>query len=90
MISSEVTATVYVICDKNHQKLAMSKLTHYLQNIDYPVDDLDIHAFGDGDIEIEAKMIATSIDNHLLDHVVKEMIALEYVKQAFWSPSTSE
>jgi putative Mg2+ transporter-C (MgtC) family protein len=90
MSNSEVTATIYVISDKAHQKIAMATLSKYLDEIEYPVDDLDVHAFGSSDVEIEAKMIATSIDNHLLDHVVEEMTKLEYVSQAFWTPSTSE
>ena len=90
MSNSEVTATIYVIADKGHQKLAMSILSHHLNSIEYPIDDLDVHAFGSNDVEIEAKMFAISIDNHLLDHVVEEMTKLEYVSQAFWTPSTSE
>ena len=87
MSNSEVTATIYVIADKGHQKLAMSILSHHLNSIEYPIDDLDVHAFGSNDVEIEAKMFAISIDNHLLDHVVEEMTKLEYVSQAFWTPS---
>ena len=90
MSNSEVTATIYVIADKEHKKLAMSILSHHLNSIEYPIDDLDVHAFGTNDVEIEAKMFAISIDNHLLDHVVEEMTKLEDVSQAFWTPSTSE
>ena len=90
MKTSEVTATIYVISDRKHQKLAMTLLSEHLEKIAYPIDDLDVHAFGETDVEIEARMIATSIDNHLLDHVVDEMVKLDYVSQAFWTPSTSE
>ena len=68
----------------------MSNLLKLLNEIQYPIDDLDINAFGDHDVEIEAKMIATSMDNKQLDHVVEEMLKNEYVRQAFWTPSTSE
>ena len=90
MRNSEVTATMYVIARKEDQKLAMEVLSNLLDDIAYPVDDLDVHPFGASDVEIEAKMIATSIENHLLDHVVQEMVKLEYVRQVFWTPSTSE
>lgn len=90
MNHSEVTATIFVISNKEHQKIAMSVLADQLDKINYPVDDLDVHAFGNNDVEIEAKMLATSIDNELLDHVVSEMTKLDYVRQAFWTPSTSE
>lgn len=90
MNRSEVTATIYIIADRDRQKLAMSTLTKHLNEIAYLVDDLDIHSFGNNEVEIEAKMIATNIDNHLLDHVVHEMVKLDFVSQAFWTPSTSE
>jgi putative Mg2+ transporter-C (MgtC) family protein len=54
------------------------------------VDDLDIHTFGEDNVEIEAKMVATSMDNRLLNQVIEEMSKLDYVSQAFWTPSTSE
>lgn len=90
MTKNEVTATMHVVVDKEHQKIAMSVLSKLLDEIKYPVDDLDIHTFGEDNVEIEAKMIATSIDNRLLNQVVEEMTSLDYVSQAFWTPSTSE
>jgi len=86
MSTSEVTATIYVVADRHHQKIAMSALSKHLDSIDCPVDDLNVHPFGDNDVEIEAKMVATSIDNHLLDHVVDEMTKLDFVRQSFWTP----
>ncbi len=90
MSTSEVSATIYVVADKHHQKIAMSALSQHLDSIECQADDLNVHPFGDNDVEIEAKMIATSIDNQLLDHVVDEMIKLDYVRQSFWTPSTSD
>ena len=90
MSKSEVTATINIVAEKTYQKLIMSNLLKLLNEIQYPIDDLDINAFGDHDVEIEAKMIATSMDNKQLDHVVEEMLKNEYVRQAFWTPSTSE
>ena len=90
MSKSEVTATINIVAEKTYQKLIMSNLLKLLNEIQYPIDDLDINAFGDHDIEIEAKMIATSMNNKQLDHVIEEMLKNEYVRQAFWTPSTSE
>ena len=90
MNKSEVTATINIIAEKTYQKLIMSTLFKLLNEIKYPIDDLDINPFGVNDIEIEAKMIATSMDNQLLDHVVEEMLKIDSVRQAFWTPSTSE
>ena len=90
MNKSEVTATINIVVEKTYQKLIMSNLLKLLNEIQYPIDDLDIKTFGTNDVEIEAKMIATSMDNHLLDHVIDEMLKSEHVSQAFWTPSTSE
>jgi hypothetical protein len=56
----------------------------------YPTHDLDIHAFGEEDVEIEATLAATSVDGDELDALVKRLAALPAVRQAFWSPSTTE
>jgi putative Mg2+ transporter-C (MgtC) family protein len=90
MNRSEVTATINIVVEKTYQKLIMSNLLKLLNEIQYPIDDLDIKTFGTNDVEIEAKMIATSMDNHLLDLVIDEMLKSDHVSQAFWTPSTSE
>jgi putative Mg2+ transporter-C (MgtC) family protein len=90
MNKSEVTATINIVVEKTYQKLIMSNLLKLLNEIQYPIDDLDIKTFGTNDVEIEAKMIATSMDNHLLDLVIDEMLKSDHVSQAFWTPSTSE
>ena len=43
----------------------MSNLLKLLNEIQYPIDDLDINAFGDHDIEIEAKKKELSIMPYL-------------------------
>jgi len=90
MTKNEVTATIHVVADRAHQKVVMSVLTKHLEAIKYTVDDLDIHTFGEDNVEIEAKMVATSMDNRLLNQVIEEISKLDYVSQAFWTPSTSE
>jgi hypothetical protein len=61
-----------------------------LDSVYYCLDDLEIHTFGIAAVEIEARVLVFSTDNHLLDHLIDEMVALEYAKQAFWSTSTFE
>ncbi|BCU06417.1 MgtC/SapB family protein [Allochromatium tepidum] len=88
--SVEVTNTVYVIAERAHQKLVMAQLEEELERSSYPTRDLDIHAFGEEDVEIEATLAATSVDGEELDALVKRLAALPSVLQAFWSPSTTE
>ncbi|BCA65675.1 MgtC/SapB family protein [Fluviibacter phosphoraccumulans] len=86
----EATNAVYVITAKQHQKLTMQKLVHLLQTSSYPTREIDVHAFGESDVEIEAVLNSTSVDAVRLDTLVSELSQLDYVHQAFWSASTSD
>lgn len=88
--SVEVTNTVYLIAERSHQKLILARLEEELERCSYPARDLDIHAFGQDEVEIEATLAATSVDGEALDALVQRLAALPSVRQAFWSPSTSE
>jgi putative Mg2+ transporter-C (MgtC) family protein len=88
--SVEVTNTVYVIAERVHQKMVMAQLEKELERSSYPTRDLDIHAFGEEEVEIEATLASTSVDGEELDALVKRLAALPAVRQAFWSPSTTE
>jgi putative Mg2+ transporter-C (MgtC) family protein len=88
--SVEVTITDYVIAERAHQKLVMEQLEAELERSNYPTRDLDIHAFGEADVEIEATLAVTSVDGAELDALVKRLAALPSVRQAFWSLSTTE
>lgn len=88
--SAEMTNTVYVIAERAHQKMVMAQLEEELERSSYPTRDLDIHAFGQEEVEIEATLAATSVDGDELDALVARLAALPGVRQAFWSPSTTE
>lgn len=88
--SVEVTNTVYVIAERTHQKMVMAQLEEELERSSYPTRDLNIHAFGQDEVEIEASLSATSVDGDELDALVARLAALPAVHQAFWSPSTTE
>ncbi len=51
---------------------------------------LDLQAFGHDEVEIEAALAATSVDGDELDALTQPLAALPAVRQAFWSPSTTE
>lgn len=90
LASVEVTNTVYVIADRSHQKVVMALLEQELERSNYPTRDLDLHAFGHDEVEIEATLAATSVDGDELDALTQRLAALPAVRQAFWSPSTTE
>lgn len=88
--SVEVTNTVYVIAERTNQKTVMAQLEQELENSSYPARDLEVHSFGQQEIEIEATLASTSVDGDELDALVERLAALPAVRQAFWSPSTTE
>jgi putative Mg2+ transporter-C (MgtC) family protein len=90
LASVEVTNTVYVIADRSHQKVVMALLEQELERSNYPTRDPDLHAFGHDEVEIEATLAATSVDGDELDALTQRLSALPTVRQAFWSPSTTE
>ncbi|TFW31841.1 MgtC/SapB family protein [Massilia horti] len=88
--SAEVTNTVYVIAERTQQRMVMEKLEEELARSSYPARDIDIHPFGQADIEIEATLAANSVDGEELDALVQRISTVPAVHQVFWSPSTSE
>jgi putative Mg2+ transporter-C (MgtC) family protein len=88
--TTEVTYTVYVIAWKQHQKQALDLLESLLEQASYPLGDLEIHAFGESEVEIEATLLSTSVNAEDLDQIMDRLKAEAYITQAFWSPSTTE
>jgi putative Mg2+ transporter-C (MgtC) family protein len=86
----EVTNTIYVIASRTRQKEALELVQQCLEQAAYPVSDLAIHAFGDGDVEIETTLAATSVDGDQLDELVRRLAEHPVIQQVFWSPSTTE
>ncbi|MGO4280824.1 putative Mg2+ transporter-C (MgtC) family protein [Cupriavidus sp. OV038] len=86
----EVTHTVHVITAREHQKLAMRLLEEALDAADFPTRDLEVRAFGEQDVEIEAVLAAASVEGDALDAMVARLGATSVVSQAFWSASTTE
>lgn len=87
--SVEVTNTVCVIADKERQQVIMQALEASLESGRFPVRDLEVNAFGEDAVEIEATLTVTSIDGDELDALMRKLTSLPGVRQAFWSPSTT-
>lgn len=86
----EVTNTGYVIASREGQKEAMRLLEEYLELAHLPTQNLEVHPFGDSDVEISTVLLSTSIDGDELDRLVERLLEAECVSQAFWSPSTTK
>ena len=88
--SSEATYRVYIICRREVQAAVLEKLVEVLEKANYPIRDVDQHAFGQSDAEIQAILYATSVDSDELDQVANQMEALGGVLQVFWNSSAEE
>ncbi|MGC8702501.1 MAG: MgtC/SapB family protein [Thiomonas sp.] len=86
----EATYTVYVIAAQAERQKTLERVEQALEAAGYPIRELQQHAFGQQEVEIEATLMATSVDGEALDAVVGGLSRLPQVHQAFWSPSTSE
>lgn len=89
-LAVEVTYTVYVIAQRDHQKKAMRMVEDALEAANHSTRDLDVHAFGSDAVEIEAVLLATSIEGEELDRITQRLAEQPFITQAFWSPSTTE
>lgn len=88
--ASEATYRFFVICQRQVQGDVRARLVDWLERADYPVRDVDQHAFGQGDAEIEATLFATSVEAVVLDQIAQRLSALSGVQQAFWNSSSDE
>jgi putative Mg2+ transporter-C (MgtC) family protein len=88
--SAEVTNSVFVIAPREWQKPARERLESELEAARYPIRELDLHLFGPNDVQIEAKLLATSVDPEELDGLVARLARETFISQAFWSPSIAE
>ena len=88
--SGEATYTVYAICTRSEQSAIREKMVELLEVANYPVRDVDQHAFGQSDAEIQAVLYASSVDAQELDAVISTLESQAGVVQAFWSSSAHE
>lgn len=88
--TSEVTNTFYVIALRERQKEALALVERILEEANYQVNNLEVHAFGASEVEIEARLLATSVDGEELDRLAQTLSAQTFISQAFWSASTTD
>ncbi|MBU3617818.1 MgtC/SapB family protein [Polynucleobacter sp. JS-Fieb-80-E5] len=89
-ISVEVTNSVYIITPKHAQKHALKQFIKTLEEAGYQTQDIEVHQFGNDDIEIQAVLTASAVDGDKMDKLIAKIADQEFVSQAFWSPSTTD
>lgn len=88
--TAEVTNTFYVIASREYQKTSLALVERTLEEANYQVNNLEVHAFGANEVEIEARLLATSVNGEELDRLAQNLSSHPFISQAFWSPSTSD
>ncbi|AYQ29590.1 MULTISPECIES: MgtC/SapB family protein [unclassified Polaromonas] len=88
--SAEVTNTVYVVTSGAHQKEVLAILEKSLEALHYPTNDLEVYAFGEEGVKIQATLVAIAVDGAAMDRLVAQLGDLPMVSQAYWSASTTE
>lgn len=82
---TELGFIIYLIAERTEQQATMNAFEQQLEQQRLPILQLNIHPFGDDDIEIEATLGTQSTTEEQLDKLVAELSNITHVKQAFWS-----
>ncbi len=85
---SEVLHVIYIVCDKMATKKVMDELNLALTRHHFPAKDINVHPFGEKDVEIEAMLIASSIETEEIQPIIELLNAMPEVRQAFWDKNT--
>lgn len=86
----EVTNSVYIITPKRCQKLALKQFIATLEAAGYQAHDIEVDQFGDDEVEIQAVLTDSAVDGDQMDALIQKIADMEYVNQAYWSPSTTD
>lgn len=87
--SLEITHTVSVIAPITDQKLALRLLESVLDDAGYAFSNLEIKAFGEDSVMIEAVLAASSVSGDELDLLVEKIAQPAFISQVYWTPSTT-
>ena len=86
----EVTNSVYIITPKHAQKHALKQFIKTLEDAGFQTQDIEVHQFGNDDVEIQAVLTASAVDGDEMDQLIEKIASQDFVTQAFWSPSTTD
>jgi putative Mg2+ transporter-C (MgtC) family protein len=85
----EATYVVTVIAPRERRREALTLLESVFEAADYPLRNVEVQPFGPSEVEIEARLVATSIDGAELDRLIERLRESASVLQAFWSQDAS-
>jgi putative Mg2+ transporter-C (MgtC) family protein len=83
----EVTNSVYVIAPKHERSKVVSLLEDMLERARYPIGEIQVRAYGENDIEVQATLLATSVKSRHLDALMTFLKRSPAISHAFWAPS---
>lgn len=87
--SSEMLNVISIICGREHSKLVMEALNEALMHYQYPPKDVEVEPFGELDVQIEATLIATSIESEDMMEIIDQLNSLPEVRHAYWDKNIS-
>jgi putative Mg2+ transporter-C (MgtC) family protein len=88
--TTEANYSLSVICSQESQRDVLDAMQDELERARYPIGDLDVHPFGDTQIEIEAQLAPTSVDAAELDALQEKIGRLPGVVQVYWGSRSSD
>lgn len=89
-VSVEVTNSIYVITPKHAQKLALKQFIDILEKAGYQTQDVEVRQFGADEVEIQAVLTDSAVEGDQMDALIAKIAGMDYVSQAYWSPSTTD
>lgn len=81
---AEILNVISIICDRKHSKLVMEQLNLALLQYNYPAKDVEVEPFGNLDVQIEATLIATSIEAKDMNMIIELLNDMPQVRHAYW------
>ena len=81
----EGVCAVYVIAHRKNGRQAMSLLRKELHKLKYYIRRLEIHPFGNDELQIEAVIDTSLVNTEGLDTLVENMYASQITSQSYWS-----
>ncbi len=86
----ELSTMIAIIVDKNAQKDTLKMVNIQLQKRLLSFQHIDIHAFGDDEVEIELTLTGKSVEQQTLDGLIHEILKMPMVQQAFLTHQLKE
>ncbi|MDD5036696.1 MAG: MgtC/SapB family protein, partial [Methylococcaceae bacterium] len=87
---TELSYTIYAVCVNEQQHHVRIRLEWLLKSANYPIREIRFHPFGEDEIEIEAHLLATSVETEALDDITARLNLEAGVSRAFWNSSTTD